>query len=495
MDSDSDFQIYENLRQKAIDSIKSEKELRIISAQKKANETYTQMFVRILERLNAEETPVSSLPKPAIDYLKWLGKDYSPEDNLVCTVKRSKIQNESFADVVGQEELKNALYVGYIYPLNYSSLFRNKSKGVMLYGPPGTGKSFIVKAATNELDDTVFFSPTTGELLGKYLGDVEKKIDNLYKCAAQELSDPKVRNVVIFLDEFDTIAGLKADDKSMARSVNALLQAMDGLGSDPNVSTIAATNYPWKIESAIRRRFSNEIFVDLAKWKDMVELMQMAIFANYYDIGPGKLNYHDHKRHTYDYLKEFGHGCSMTTNKRTKRGVMGPYVEESEGTPVNRGFLETFAKEHLGMDERAVEVINQIKSDRKRLTVQDEEIRNNMPRFGYSPSDITRIMQIAIGNASKRALGGLFKKAKINGLEYYVSVPPTDKSRGERFALLYGLDVDLIPPKDRSTKVLNFSFCEEDMMYAIANYKPTVGIQDYMDLVRYSEYKLSPDEE
>ena len=481
---------YVDLRERALNSLKPGKEHNLISATKKSNETYSQMLVRILEEAQAANIDITKFPEPVLAYLKWLGKDYTPEETLVCTVKRADVKNMSFADVVGQQQLKNDLYVGYIYPINYSSLFRSKSKGVMLYGPPGTGKTFIVKAATNELHDTIFFSPKTGELLGKYLGDVEKKIDNLYKCAAKELSDPTVKNVVIFLDEFDTIAGLKADDKSMARSVNALLQVMDGLGSNPNVSTIAATNYPWKIESAIKRRFSNEIFVDLAGWEEMVELMQMAIFSTYYDIDPTKKkNYHENKEHSFKYIEEFGYGCYEVKN--IKQGLLGSYTESS--APVTKKFLEDLAKDRLAMNKRALEVIKMIKSNPRRLTTQDPEIANNMPRFGYSPSDITRIMQIAIGNSAKRALGGPFKKREIGNDWYYVSVAPND-NRGDK-TKYYVLGGGKTIPKDEvSTRVLNFSFCVEDMRYAVENYKPTVGVQDYMDLVRYSEHKLSPDE-
>lgn len=499
---------YQTLRTAAIYEAKgkSNKEGEIMSATKKEGETNEELLTRILGRMETEGIAVD--PKYASEnpntmaYFKYLAEGITSAEEIVCSVKRTPVAHFSFNDVVGQFALKDELRRSYIYPIKFSSLFRKRSKGVMLYGPPGTGKTFIVKAATNELDRTAFFAPTTGELLGKYLGDVEKKIDALYKCAAKELQDPKINNAVIFLDEFDTLAGLKTDDKSMARSVNALLQAMDGLGSHKGVSTIAATNYPWNIESAVRRRFSNEIFVDLAGVDELIVLIEMAIFDNFYDINEKKKKYYDvDKAHTYDYIERYGSDVCKNIKMKVK-GVI--YSSERAGSPVTRSFLEGskgikgFVAQHLGMNDRAKQFINDIKNNpAKRLASEDE---SNMPRFGYSPSDITRVMEIAIGQSAKRALAGWFVEAKIDGKDYFVSSPdpgsgvkkyyvatPNDARANMR-------NTDAIPSNRASTDVLNFGFCEEDLLFAVENYKPTVGAQDYMDLLRYSVWKLSPNE-
>lgn len=195
-----------------------------------------------------------------------------------------------FSSVAGLRKEKELFRSSLIFPLSYPNLYPKASKGILIYGPPGTGKTYIVKAAVNELQKTdpkvgvLFFAPSPGDLKGKYVGETEKKIEEWFTCASRaacesQLNCPGQKKFIslIFMDEFDAIAQDRNQDNTgmAANSVNTLLQMMDGINSKENVAVVAATNFPWYLDSAILRRFDTQILIDLPKKNDIMELMNI----------------------------------------------------------------------------------------------------------------------------------------------------------------------------------------------------------------------------
>ena len=201
-----------------------------------------------------------------------------------------------FSDVIGLHPQKEQIKSAFIFPLLYPNLYPKVSKGVLLYGPPGTGKTFIVRSAVTELQKiaqnkvgVLYFAPSPGDLKGKYVGETEKNIEKYFECASRAACEqdrackskgiPRKHISVIFMDEMDAIAPNRDNDTTglAANSVNTLLQMMDGIGSKPNVSVIAATNYPWNLDSAIIRRFDTQIIIDVGNKNDLIELLKMEV--------------------------------------------------------------------------------------------------------------------------------------------------------------------------------------------------------------------------
>nr|WQM86946.1 AAA family ATPase [Marseillevirus cajuinensis] len=224
-----------------------------------------------------------------------LCKNFSP---IVFEQGRKECR-DWFDTVIGLERPKKELQDGLINTLKYPKLFGEPTKGILLYGPPGTGKTNIVRASINELSSSgniriLFYAPSASQLKGKYFGESEKMITSMFTCAskaacelgAQLNTDASKETVdvlsVIFLDEFDSIAGNRSDDKFAATTVNSLLQVMDGITSYPNVAMIAATNYPWNLDPAILRRFTTSILVDLPKKEDIYDQI-MALLTTHFD--------------------------------------------------------------------------------------------------------------------------------------------------------------------------------------------------------------------
>ena len=88
----------------------------------------------------------------------------------------------------------------------------------------------------------------------------------------------KRKPCIIFLDEIDSIGRKRKQDEkeSMRRIKNELLKQMDGVGAkNEGVVVLAATNAPWEIDSALRRRFEKRVFVDLPDAEARLKILQV----------------------------------------------------------------------------------------------------------------------------------------------------------------------------------------------------------------------------
>ena len=196
-----------------------------------------------------------------------------------------------FKDLGGLKDEKDMIRKSLIFPLVYPNLYPKVGKGFLLYGPPGTGKTLLAKAAVNQLqieDPSVgilFFTPTGATLKGKFVGETEKRIVEAFTCAHKaackcDSKGNKKYVSVIFIDEMDSVAGDRSNDQTglVANSVNTLLQMMDGMGSFKNVIVIGATNYPWKLDAAILRRFDTQVILDLPTSNVILDIMNLQFF-------------------------------------------------------------------------------------------------------------------------------------------------------------------------------------------------------------------------
>lgn len=153
--------------------------------------------------------------------------------------------------------LKEAVILPQTHPSIFQGL-RKPWRAVLLYGPPGTGKTFIARALAKECK-MKFFLISSADLLSKWLGQSEKLVRELFKKARQ------VKPSVIFIDEVDSLCSVRSEQESeTARRVKAeFLIQLQGLHNEiDQVFVLAATNIPWELDPAIRRRFEkvNTVF-------------------------------------------------------------------------------------------------------------------------------------------------------------------------------------------------------------------------------------------
>ena len=66
---------------------------------------------------------------------------------------------------------------------------------------------------------------------------------------------------------------------------------MQGVGNDcKDVLVLGATNLPWAIDSAVRRRFEKRIYIPLPDIKSRLAIMKKSIVKNNIPITPQQLN-------------------------------------------------------------------------------------------------------------------------------------------------------------------------------------------------------------
>lgn len=184
--------------------------------------------------------------------------------------------NVKWEDVAGLEGAKEALKEAVILPIKFPHLFTGKRqpwKGILLYGPPGTGKSYLAKAVATEANST-FFSVSSSDLVSKWMGESERLVKQLFAMAREN------KPSIIFIDEVDALCGPRGEGESEAsrRIKTEMLVQMDGVGRDSKgVLVLGATNIPWQLDAAIRRRFQRRVHISLPDLPARTKMFEISV--------------------------------------------------------------------------------------------------------------------------------------------------------------------------------------------------------------------------
>ncbi|KAF5492901.1 putative AAA domain-containing protein [Colletotrichum fructicola] len=185
-------------------------------------------------------------------------------------------------DVAGLEIAKNALRETVVYPFLRPDLFmglREPARGMLLFGPPGTGKTMLARAVATE-SKSAFFSISASSLTSKYLGESEKLVRALFSLAKA------LAPSIIFVDEIDSLLSQRSgsgeheatrriktefliqwSDLQRAAAGRAVDEKDVNRGDPNRVLVLAATNLPWAIDEAARRRFVRRQYIPLPEPK------------------------------------------------------------------------------------------------------------------------------------------------------------------------------------------------------------------------------------
>ncbi|CAG9770724.1 unnamed protein product [Ceutorhynchus assimilis] len=242
----------------------------------KAKDSIRAKCVQYLERAEKIKDSIKKgKKKPVLDGGSKDDKKSSDSDEDDEDPEKKKMQSKlegaivvekpkvKWNDVAGLDAAKEALKEAVILPIRFPHLFSGKRtpwKGILLFGPPGTGKSYLAKAVATEANNSTFFSVSSSDLVSKWLGESEKLVRNLFELARTH------KPSIIFIDEVDSLCSSRSDNESeSARRIKTeFLVQMQGVGHDSEgILVLGATNIPWVLDAAIRRRFEKRIYIPL----------------------------------------------------------------------------------------------------------------------------------------------------------------------------------------------------------------------------------------
>lgn len=231
--------------------------------------------------LRARSSTPARLPLPQAEAVPGDDEHRQQVRNLI---HRSTV---TWNDIAGLEETKRAAQMAYALSLatRPDGVQLSPVRSILLYGPPGNGKSLLAAACSNALEAT-FFNVKVSHLLSKFFGESSKLITALYDEARGQAPS------VVFLDEIDALTGTRRDDQAgpERRLLANLLSELDGVGDkggSPFVMTLAATNTPWSIDSAVLSRFERKILIPLPDDSARSRILELQLTHRGYQVEGG----------------------------------------------------------------------------------------------------------------------------------------------------------------------------------------------------------------
>lgn len=117
----------------------------------------------------------------------------------------------------------------------------------------------MAKACATEAKGT-FYSVSSSDLVSKWMGESERLVRSLFEMARANLP------CTIFIDEIDSLCSSRSDGENDAtrRIKTEFLVQMQGVGKDTKgMLILGATNVPWDLDPAVRRRFEKRVYISL----------------------------------------------------------------------------------------------------------------------------------------------------------------------------------------------------------------------------------------
>ena len=193
------------------------------------------------------------------------------DNGLALLEERAVIREEK--DIILSDATKSALDE-ILMEHNRADVLRSfgmhPAQKLLFCGPPGCGKTLAAEVIAHSLSMPLVLV-RLDSLISSFLGETAANLRKVFDYVA---SQP----VVALFDEFDALTkdrGDSADHGELKRSVNAVLQMMDGYRGESIL--IATTNYESLLDKAVWRRFDEVLRFELPSLEQIKRLLSLKL--------------------------------------------------------------------------------------------------------------------------------------------------------------------------------------------------------------------------
>ncbi len=193
------------------------------------------------------------------------------DNDLPLLESRPVVRDET--DIVLSDDSRSALNE-ILLEHNRADVLRSHglqpAQKLLFCGPPGCGKTLAAEVIASSLSLPLVLV-RLDSVISSFLGETASNLRQVFDFVAQN-------PVVALFDEFDALTkdrGDAADHGELKRSVNAVLQMLDGYRGESIL--IATTNYESLLDRAVWRRFDEVIHFDMPNLEQIKRLLELKL--------------------------------------------------------------------------------------------------------------------------------------------------------------------------------------------------------------------------
>ncbi|MHB8566476.1 MAG: ATP-binding protein [Nitrososphaerales archaeon] len=198
-------------------------------------------------------------------------------DNQKKRPVKRRPRDFSFRSIGGYDSVKQEIQDAIVMPMKHPSIFKRLKvrapKGILLWGAPGVGKTLFARSIASECNAR-FYHVRSADIMSEWFGVSERRIKQLFQGAKRS------RPAIIFFDELESLAPNRqamAIEDGRTSLLASLLSEMDGFEPLNQVTVLAATNIPNRLDAALLRpgRFDRLIYVPLPNLDERKQILQI----------------------------------------------------------------------------------------------------------------------------------------------------------------------------------------------------------------------------
>ncbi len=190
---------------------------------------------------------------------------------------RRRTKDFTFRSIGGYDAVKQEIRDAIVMPMKHPSVFKRLNvrapKGILLWGAPGVGKTLFARSIASECN-AKFYHVRSADIMSEWFGVSERRIKLLFQKAKRS------RPAIIFFDELESVAPNRqamAIEDGRTSLLASLLSEMDGFEPLNQVTVLAATNIPNRLDAALLRpgRFDRLIYIPLPNLSERIEILKI----------------------------------------------------------------------------------------------------------------------------------------------------------------------------------------------------------------------------